>query len=228
MNGMKKLTAIIMSALILASMAACTETADTSGDTGGTSSAVSGAPEVTSSEVSRESSVPPESSQPESAAPAASEEPSNVADPTSATGEKLESLSVGSADFQTLFLQNPIDEKFSVEFDNATSTSLLGDIIYDATESWRQMVSIAYDAALESSETDERRKEIQDAYNTFLNNMQSGLTDAETLSASDPVAGALATMNHYRTCAAELCNLKYENDQTLPSFDLSATNGAAG
>lgn len=228
MNGMKKWTAVIMSALILASMAACTETADTSGNLSNTSSVVSSTPESTSSSVSRESSVAPESSQPESAASEASEEPSKVADPASATGEKLESLSVGSADFQALFLQNPIDEKFSTEFDNATSTSLLGDIIYDATESWRQMVSIAYDAALESSGTDERRKEVQDAYNTFLNTMQAGLTEAETLSASDPVAGALATMNHYRTCAAELCNLKYENDQALPSFDLSAANGAAG
>lgn len=228
MNGIKKLTAVITSALILASMTACTENADTIGDLVGTSSTVSSTSSKSSSEVSREASVSPESSLPQSIAPKASEEPSKLAESPSGIGEKLETLSVGSAEFQSLFLKNPIDEKFNTEFDNATSTSLLGDIIYDATESWKQMVSVAYDAALESSATDERHEEVKNLYNnTYLTSMQSGLTDAEALAESDAVSGALATMNQYRTCAAQLCNLKYENDQTLPSFDLSGANGAA-
>lgn len=90
------------------------------------------------------------------------------------------------------------------------------------------MVSVAYDAALESSESEDRRKEVQTLYNGYLETMQSGLTKAEALSESDAVAGALSVMNQYRTCAAQLCNLKYENDQTLPSFDLSEAGGAAG
>lgn len=227
MNGMKKLTAIIVSALLLSSMAACTEGTDTSGNLNSTPSAVSSQMEESSSEVSRESSVAPESSLPESSSSAVSEESSNLADPASSEGKKLESLSAGSSEFQELFMKNPIDETFNTEFDNATSNALLGDILYDTTENWKLMVSVAYDAALESSETEERRQEVQTLYNGYLEKMQAGLTEAESLSESDPIAGALATMNYYRTCAAETCNLKYENDQTLPSFDLSEVSGGA-
>lgn len=225
MNRMKKIFPILLCTLMVSSMTACTEGEDGSANMSSESSIVSSEPNEVSSKVSRESSAVPESSLPESSA---SEESSEVAGAAaSGDGVKLEPILVGSAEFQNVFSQNAIDETFNSEFDLATSNAMLGDIIYDATESWKQMVSIAYDAALESSETDERREEVKNAYNTYLNAMQSGLTEAETLSQSDAVAGALAAMNHYRTCAAELCYLKYENDQTLPSFDLSEANGAA-
>lgn len=227
MNRMKKVFAIILCAFMVSNIAACTQGTDNNADIGGSSSIVSSEPKGVRSEVSRESSVVPESSLPESSASEISEEPSGVTDPTSGDGVKLETLTVGSAEFQKLFVKNVIDEKFNAEFDLATSNAMLGDIIYDATESWKQMVSVSYDAALESSETDERREEVKNLYNTYLNTMQSGLTHAKTLSESDAIAGALATMNHYRTCAAQLCNLKFENDQTLPSFDLTDVSGAA-
>lgn len=223
-----KILAVILCIGMVLSLAACDEEA-TLGDVTGDSSV--GTEDKTNESAGSQTQLESEIETSESSeveSEIESEPETSDGDPIPGDGTLLQDITEGSEDFKNEFAANPIDTQFRENFGNATSTTQLGDAIYDTTEKWKTMVSVAYQALLDSCSTDEERENAKTVQTQWADEIDQKLENNASVAQSDPIEAALLNLNTYRDWAAELCSLKYDINGTLPSFDTENAPVAAG
>lgn len=138
---------------------------------------------------------------------------------------------VEEGSFEDLFSQNPIDKKYDGDYSMAMSFSMMRQACDVAARNWKNMVDIAYQAAMAAvpeSDQIELRKDQTD-WEIALD----GRIDAIREKAGDSNDGILASAKEivllYRERARELCKIKFDADGTLPEFlDPEQDTGAVG
>ena len=163
-------------------------------------------------------SVPEESSEVVSSEPESEPEESSHFVPAPDLISTPDDMEEGS--FEALFSQNPIDKKYDSDYSMAMSFSTLRQACDTAARNWKNMVEIAYQAALEVTDEKEQSSLIQKQ--TEWEMALDGKIDRIREEADDTNDGTLASAKKivllYRERAMELCKIKFDADGTLPEF----------
>jgi hypothetical protein len=155
---------------------------------------------------------------------------------TQQTGEEtaanqLPEITFGDSAFQEAFLENPIDKAFQEKLKNATSLSLTLQAYQDVQTLWSAGVDTAYQALLNTLETEEDKAALQAEQEAWTEDFQE---KKDAAAAAQDQTQALENtrelMEFCRDRAAQLSAQVFETTGALPSFsaDLSQAQQAQG
>ncbi|WP_369298522.1 hypothetical protein [uncultured Neglectibacter sp.] len=133
--------------------------------------------------------------------------------------------------FEYAFSQNPIDKKYDADYSLASSLSMMRQACNQAARNWKNMVDVAYAAALEVTPEDDQSALVQQQTEWEMD-LDSRIEEIRE-EAGDSNEGILTSARQvvllYRDRAMTLCRIKYEADGALPDFpDLTETSSVAG
>lgn len=171
--------------------------------------------QVSSLESSSQPSSAPSSSMAESSAPESSEfVPAEDLIPSEAPVS-------GAEDFQALFSQNPIDKQYDADYEVAASFAMMRQACDTAAKSWKNMIDVAYQSALEAA-SGEQRTRLQEEQSEWAQSIDEEIEQLRA-DAGDTNEGILESSRQivllYRQRAMELCRVKYDIDGELPPFE---------
>ena len=208
---------LIFCALLLLSSAACSQHEnESSSSSSQLQESISSAPQETPEPTPTQEPDPtPSLSQAET--PAWS---GTVTDGEGGNTEYLPPIETGSEEFQQAFSGNAIDSQFELEYSTSTSLTLMSQACSHATERWKLMIDMVYQDVLGLAEEADR-----DSIRASQEEWSAGAEERlqEIRNAAQETGGALeaarGTMLFYRERAAQLCELQYEINGTLPDFN---------
>ncbi len=125
---------------------------------------------------------------------------------------------VGSNAFAVEFIGNPIDKKYDLDMEDASSNSAMSAACSEAAKSWKAQIDAAYMQIIDSADagTVEKVKAEQeswiDAQNDSLQEIRNSVDEEDAMAA---VTVAREIMLYYRSRAIELCAVLYEIDGQL-------------
>ena len=163
-------------------------------------------------------SIPEESSEIVSSEPESEPEDSSHFVPMPDLISTPDNIAEGS--FEDLFSQNPIDKKYDSDYSFATSFSTMRQACDVAARNWKNMVDVAYQAAMEVT-PEEEQGALKQEQTQWEINLETEIEDIRA-EAGDTNDGILASSKEvvllYRSRAMELCKIKFDADGTLPEF----------
>ncbi len=131
--------------------------------------------------------------------------------------------------FQDEFSQNPIDKKYDEDYSLASSFSMMRQACDTAAKNWKNMVDVAYEAALEAVSEEEQisLRQEQDDWLIEVDDQVRSLRDEAGDSSEGILDAARKIVLLYRDRARELCRMKYDADGALPDFSAAMEDGEA-
>lgn len=131
--------------------------------------------------------------------------------------------------FKEAFKSNPIDEAYSDAISMAASSSMILESYDNATSQWKRMVEIAYASALEVAPDAEALTAAQDEWNASLSmNIEDIRAEINENDPDSQYYVLQKIMLYYRERAAALCEVYYQANGSLPSFEEAMSTEAKG
>ena len=215
---MKKFTrvfAILISALMITSVAACQTEEKEASDVQ--------APSEVQSEASGNEPTAAPTPEPTAEPTPAPEEDDAVPTPAPAGDDGLHQSTLpapesGSDAFIEEFKSNPIDAQYELDMNDAASSSALVDACNTAAMSWKEQIDAVYMQILDSAD-DEKAAEVKKTQEEWINNQNDSLKEIRNAVSEDDAMSSVSVaeniMLYYRSHAIDLCAVLYEIEGQL-------------
>lgn len=135
-----------------------------------------------------------------------------------------------TAGFEEAFAENPIDKKLADDLDTASSSSAILKAYENAGKYWKAMIPIAYSAAMEVVDGDDRAQLEQDQklWEETIDGIVETIRQENSEGSDGKLTASRLIQERYRETAKILCEIVFSATGELPDFSKAMSDEPVG